>query len=394
MNLRVIASFLVLAVLLLGACDAAMVNGEGPSLGSSSAALGPNPLGVKTETICFSVHNPGDPIPIPITGTRFSQRSLQAVTPRHRVVLLLHGAVETREIFDGGKAGIEIDSSFARRLARAGYVVVTVDRAGYGESPYPRGPGSGWWLSFDSYVEMTHEIITQLREGTYTTRTGTGCGGGPQLGAPASSVILGGHSIAGGEAMLYAARYHDIDALVSLGWNNTGTASIATGFFLSWIVPQFLQGKDYVTFFPPGAAGVSADCVLGLFSQPLAQTAVDPRVVALECANQNLGTAPSGELAGSAALRQANLASLGKVGPTPALLAFADLDTMVAGANNPAGDPDHSGQEVALWQQQCNCDVSSYTQPLAGHAMFFPETMPDLVEHIVAWLAGRGLGPR
>lgn len=134
--------------------------------------------------------------------------------------------------------------------------------------------------------------------------------------------------------------------------------------------------------------------MLGFFSQPLVQTAVAPSVVALECANSNLGTSPSGELRGTMDLRQANLASLGNVGPTPALLAFADLDTMVAGANNPAGDPDFSGQEVALWQQDCNCDVSSYTQPGAGHAMFFHDTMPELVENVASWLASRGLDPR
>jgi pimeloyl-ACP methyl ester carboxylesterase len=364
------------------------------NLESSWMEFGPNPLGVKTETICFSVHRPGDPVAIPITGTRFSKRSFEAVKPTDRVILLLHGGVETRDIFDGGKAGIDDNSSFARRLARRGYLVVTVDRAGYGDSPYVRGPGAGFSLTPDSYVEMTHEIVTQLHHGTYTREVGASCGSGPAVGLASWSVILGGHSIGGGETMLYATRYHDIDGLVVFAWNNTGTASIPTALFVSWIVPQFRQGKDYVTFFPPGASGVSADCVLGFFSQPLAQTAVDPEVVAIECANENLETSPSGELANTAVLRQAVLANLPNVGPTPALLTFADVDTMVAGANNPAGDPDFSGQEVALWQQTCNCDVTTYTQPAAGHAMFYPDTMPDLVAAVVDWLHSRGLHPR
>ncbi|NVB82411.1 MAG: hypothetical protein HOV81_28790, partial [Kofleriaceae bacterium] len=139
---------------------------------------------------------------------------------------------------------------------------------------------------------------------------------------------------------------------------------------------------------------VSSACVLGLFSQPLADTDVDPDLVNLECANANLGTSPSGEMAGTNAIRAANIAALGGVGPTPALLTFGDLDTMVAGANNPAGDPDHSGQEVALWEQSCNCDVSSYTQPGTGHAMFFPNTMPELAQAVLSWLDSRGLDPR
>lgn len=370
------------------------LGGGNETLATSSQEIGTNPLGVKTETICFTVHNPGDPVAIPLTGTRFSQRSFDAQTPEDRVILLLHGAVETREIFDGGKAGIDVDGSFARLLAKEGYVVVTVDRAGYGDSPYVRPPGFGFRLNFNSYVEMTHEIIGQLHAGTYTVKTGESCGTGPQAGVASESVVLGGHSIGGGEVMQYAMRYHDIDGMISFGWTNTGAASIPTGFFLNWIVPQFVQGNDYVTFFPPGPGGVSSDCVLGLFSQPLASTAVDPAVVNLECANANLGRSPSGELAGTNALRAANLASVGGVGSTPALLAYADLDTMVASANNPAGDPDHAGQEVAVWQQSCNCDVSSYIQPGAGHAMFFPDTMPELADAVVSWLASRGLDPR
>ncbi|MDF2694042.1 MAG: Alpha/beta hydrolase family protein [Labilithrix sp.] len=393
------SSFFIIAPLLAIACsnsarDDTASDDSHDDYETTSQAIGANPLGVKTEEICFVVHNPGDPNPISVTGTRFSQRSFAAVKPNNRVLLLSHGAVETREIFDGGKAGIDVGSSFARRLAKQGYMVVTVDRAGYGDSPYVRGPGAGFSLNFNSYVEMTHEIVTQLHAGTYTKKTGSSCGTGPSVGLASTSVILGGHSIGGGESMLYASRYHDIDALISFAWNNTGAASIGTGFFVNWIVPQFQQGKDYVTFFPPGPSGVSDACVLGFFSQPLAQTAVAPVIPPIECANANLGKSPSGELAGTPALRQANLAALGGVGPTPALLTFADLDTMVAGANNPAGDPDHSGQEIALWQQNCNCDVSSYTQPAAGHSMFAHETMPELVDNVVGWLHSRDLGPR
>lgn len=387
-----VALVLALPLLAHGCSDDSMDGDE--TLASRSEEIGTSARGVKTETVCFTVHNPGDPIAIPLTGTRFSSRSFDAVRSDDRVILLLHGAVETREIFDGGKAGIDVDGSFARLLAKHGYVVVTVDRAGYGDSPYVRPPGFGFRLDFNGYVEMTHEIVTQLHAGTYTLKTGDSCGTGPEVGIASESVIVGGHSIGGGEVMQYAMRYHDIDGMISFGWTNTGAASIPTGFFFNWIVPQLLQGNDYVTFFRPGPGDVSSDCVLGLFSQPLADTDVDPTVVNLECANENLGRSPSGELAGTNALRRANLTLVGEVGPTPALLAFADLDTMVAGANNPAGDPDHAGQEIAVWQQQCNCDLSSYTQPRAGHAMFFPNTMPELADAVVSWLAGRGLTSR
>jgi pimeloyl-ACP methyl ester carboxylesterase len=364
-------------------------------LGSVAQESKAFPHGIKTEEVCFSVHNGADPVAIPLTGTRFSKRSFAAQKPEDRVILLLHGAVETREVFDGGKAGKEVDGSIARELAKAGYVVVTVDRAGYGDSPYVRGPGAGLGLNINNYVGMTHEIVTQIHDGTYTVKTGESCGSGPAVGVASESVVLGGHSIGGGEVMLYAARHHDIDGMISFGWTNTGAASIPTGFFVNWIIPQiFGLGRDYVTFFRPGTSGVSDDCVLGLFSQPLAATDVDPAVVNLECANANLGTSPAGEMLGTNLLRSSNLAEVGGVGPTPALLTFADLDTMVASANNPAGDPDHAALEVAHWQANCNCDVSSYIQPGAGHAMFFPNTMPELADAVLDWLDSRGLDPR
>ncbi len=380
-----------LVPLLTGCIDAVTVD---ESLATASQEVKNSANGVKTQTVCFSVHNPGNPAPIAVTGTRFSKRSFNAQKPEDRVLLLLHGAVETREIFDGGKSGAGVDSSLARLLAHEGYIVVTVDRVGYGDSPYS-GPGGGMALNYNGYVEMTHEIISQIHAGSYTVKDGASCGTGPTVDVGSESVVLGGHSIGGAEVMQYATRYHDIDGMISFGWTNTGAASIPTGFFTNWIIPQiFGLHRDYVTFFRPGTSGVSDDCVLGLFSQPLAATDVAPSVVNLECANGNLGTSPAGEMLGTNAIRAANLAGLGAVGATPAFLTFADLDTMVASANNPAGDPDHAALEVAQWEANCNCDVSSYIQPGSGHAMFFPNTMPELADAVLDWLESRGLDPR
>src|SRR5689334_20468812 len=114
-------------------------------LGNASQQEGTNPYGVKSEDICFTAHNAG--ASVALTGTRFSLSAWPSLKPTDRVILLIHGAVETREIFDGGKAGVGVDGSFARELAKAGYIVVTVDRAGYGESPYS-GPGGGLALSY------------------------------------------------------------------------------------------------------------------------------------------------------------------------------------------------------------------------------------------------------
>src|SRR4051794_15259321 len=176
-----------LVPLLTGCTDAVAVD---ESLASTSQEVENSANGIKTQTVCFTVHNPGDPVAVPVTGTRFSQYSFAAQHPQDRVLLLLHGAVETREIFDGGKAGVDVDGSFARLLAHEGYIVVTVDRVGYGDSPYA---GSARALNFNGYVEMTHEIITQIHDGTYTIKDGESCGSGPTVDVGSESVVLGGH---------------------------------------------------------------------------------------------------------------------------------------------------------------------------------------------------------
>lgn len=352
-------------------------------LAASASEEGTNPLGVKAETVCFTVHNPGDPTPIAVTGTRYHHNHHTSET---RVILLLHGASETRTFFDGGFAGIDENSSFVRELARAGYVVITWDRPGYGESPYH---GSGFALNFNSYVEMTHEIIGQIHDGTYLTTDGT-CPSGTPIEFGSSSVLLGGHSNGAGEAMVYATRYHDIDALIPIAWNNQAPSSTGTDLFLSWAVPNIQMGHDYVTFYPPGASGVSDACIDALFWLP----GVDPEVPPIECANEHLETTPSGEFASVTALRNAVTAGISNVGPTPVLLAFAEFDRLVTGAHNDTGDPDSSGQEVTMWEQQCNCDVSAYTQPDAGHALVLHLTMPDLAGAIGDWLESRGLEAR
>ena len=57
---------------------------------------------------------------------------------------------------------------FAAELAyHSDTAVFTVDRLGYAESPYDRGPGSGFQLTPDTSVETTHETIAQIRGGSY-----------------------------------------------------------------------------------------------------------------------------------------------------------------------------------------------------------------------------------
>jgi pimeloyl-ACP methyl ester carboxylesterase len=347
---------------------------------------------VFTDTVCFSVHNPGDPVQIPITGTRY-YRDHAAAQGHARAILLLHGAAGDRFVWDGGVAGPEAAPSVAGELARAGYLVVAVDRAGYGRSPYVRGPGAGFTLTPDSFVEMTHDLVTQIKAGSYTTTDG-GCPSGEPVEAGSKSVILLGHSAAGAETMVYAGTYHDIDAAIPLAWSSAGASSVVLQNFFGWVLPQVLAGEDYPTFFPPGPGGISEGCLTGFFYAP----GVDPAIANTECANENLKTTPAGEFLAGPGLDVEIRNLMPNVGPTPVLLVFAQFDALFTGPDFPAvqngTEPDVVTPEIAYWQQNCACDVSLYIQPDAGHMLLFHRSAPEMTQAVVDWLKSRGLASR
>jgi pimeloyl-ACP methyl ester carboxylesterase len=346
---------------------------------------------VFVETVCFSAHNPGDPAAIPITGTRY-YRDQAAARGHARAILLLHGAAGDRFVWDGGVAGPEAAPSVARQLARAGYLVITVDRAGYGASPYVRGPGAGFTLTPDGYVEIAHELVTQIKAGGYTTTDGS-CPSGEPVTAGSESVILLGHSAAGAETMLYAGRHHDIDTAIPLAWSSTGVASTVLRAFFGWILPQIVGGNDYPTFVPPGPGEISEECLLAFFYGPGA----DPAVANTECANENLRTTPAGEFLTGPALDEEIRTAIPNVGPTPVLLVFAQFDALFTGPDyrGPDGtDPDLVTPEIEYWKQNCGCDVSAYTQRDSGHAMMLHRSAPEMTQAVVDWLKSRGLGSR
>jgi pimeloyl-ACP methyl ester carboxylesterase len=359
--------------------------------GSNAHADAPSPRHVFVDTACFSVHNPGDPVPIPITGTRF-YRDQAAAHGHARAILLLHGAGEDRFSWDGGVAGPEAAPSVARQLARAGYLVIAVDRAGYGQSPYDRGPGAGFTLTPQNYVEMAHELVTQIKAGSYTTTDG-GCPSGEPVEAGSASVILMGHSVGGAETMLYAGTYHDIDAAIPLAWANTGASSTLLRLFFGSVLPQVAAGNDYVTLFPPGPGAISEDCLLVNFYGPGA----DPDVANTQCANDNLKATPAAEFLTGPALQEQIRAVIPNVGPTPVLLVFAQFDPLFPGPDyrGPQGtDPDLVTPEIAFWQQNCGCDISTYTQHDSGHGMLWHHSTPDMTQAVIDWLQSRGLGSK
>src|SRR5216683_1722704 len=173
-----------------------------------------------------------------VTGTLFHRGRYNSAS---KVILLNHGTASNRGFWDGGAAG-DASPQITRLLARAGYVVITYDRLGFGQSVYAGDPRT---LTQFNSVLMMHQGITQVRTGTFTRprapeddQPAAACPTGTQARFGMPTVILGGHSSGGVQALNYATRYHDIAAVIV--FNSAGpTTSPAANDVMSRVVgPQ------------------------------------------------------------------------------------------------------------------------------------------------------------
>ena len=129
----------------------------------------------------------------------------------------------------------------------------------------------------------------------------------------------------------YATRHHDIDGIIPLSWSNQPQLSaVFQSLVFDVLVPQLAAGKDYVEFFLDGADGYSEFCERFLFYAPgMRDDALEQLCGPVYYAETAFPT-PSGEAA-LPALQTNTVATIGNVGPTPALLVFSDRDAAFPG---------------------------------------------------------------
>jgi pimeloyl-ACP methyl ester carboxylesterase len=333
---------------------------------------------ITAADVCFGVNNIGDPIPSTVRGTLF--RSTKSSRSRSTALLLQHGAVSERSAWSGGAPAVEGTHDTARSLAKGGYAVFAIDRLGYGESRYERPPGSGLRLTPDGYIEMTHQMVGQIRAGSYTD-----CGG-EAASRGAARVVLSGFSSGAAIVEGYATRYHDIDGIIPMAFSNQPQLSAAFQEIVGVLVPQFAGGKDYVEFFLDGGDGYSESCERAFFYLPGLRDDALEQLCGLDYYAETAWPTPSGEGVNLPALQANTVATIGYVGPTPALLVFSDRDALFPGAKHRGTDPDVVTPEIAMWRNGCNCEVSVYFQPNAGHVGLFHRTSEQLTDRILEWL--------
>jgi pimeloyl-ACP methyl ester carboxylesterase len=338
---------------------------------------------VERVQVCFAVHVPGNPTAFTVTGTLFRPDRLRSSTT---ALLLQHGLVTERSKWDGSEPIVDDVSSFARQVAAARYAVFTVDRLGYGRSVYPN---SGFDLTPEAYVQMTHEMVTQIRSGTYKT-TRSSCSSGRQASFGHSKVVVGGFSAGAGTAEQYATRHDDVHGVIALVWSNQGFGSTFFEIINTVVVPQLQEGKDYIALFPPEADGFSELCERALLFPP----GMRRDVVRDVCGRYALAPdrlSPSGEAAGG--VQEEVIANVGNV-DVPVLLMFADHDEFLPSATfrgRSGQELDVVTSEIALWENGCNCDVTVRTARDAGHDLLTARSVPQQAEDVIDWLRDQDL---
>jgi pimeloyl-ACP methyl ester carboxylesterase len=338
---------------------------------------------VKTETVCFTAHNGVDPVPVTITGTLFHKGVYK---PSSKVIIAVHGFVNDRRIWDGGSFDPVLEESYARALANAGYVVITYDRLGYGQSPYLNDPGAGFTITLDNQLGILKEIIAQIKDGSYKEGYKEGmCSSGTSAGIRfKKDPILIGHS--GGASLIesYAGLYHDVSAIIPMAYSSVGlNDEFMTDIINGWIVPEigtYPNLKDYVTMFPPNPEGhVSEKCVDYFFDKSGAYKSIYNNY----CANQNLIPSPSGEYLSAFEFwgkTHDRIKTIEK--KLPVLLVFADNDRLFG---------DTQSLEVEYWRQNCNCDLSIIEQTKSGHMLMLHKSNKAAISAIIDWLGSHGL---
>lgn len=149
-------------------------------------------------------------------GHLTAPRAVLAAPGRPAVTLYLHGSIL-------GEAAWRLRSvpgyDTTSELARTGHASVTIDQLGYGASDAPAGFG----ICGGSMADMAHQVIGQLRAGTYSLADAGIAPATPRFGR----VALLGFSYGGHVAETEAYSFGDVDALVVESWSDHPGAQFA-----------------------------------------------------------------------------------------------------------------------------------------------------------------------
>jgi pimeloyl-ACP methyl ester carboxylesterase len=252
---------------------------------------------------------------------------------------------------------------FVTPQARDGHVSVIVDRLGYDESPGP----DGYSICFGSQADMAHQVVEQLRAGTYSAS-----GMAP---APFRRLALAGHSVGGLAGELAAYSFGGIDAFLLLSWADQGFSSYITTETVESGAVCARGGEEAHPGGPRGYAyvGQTADDFRTVFAD------YDERVFerALELRNRD----PCGDIGSLATATQLNQRRVGDI-DVPVFMLHG-LDDVVF------EDPRAAGAE----QERLYAGAPEITHVYperTGHEFTLGRTAPEIRAVIARWLRRHG----
>jgi pimeloyl-ACP methyl ester carboxylesterase len=248
----------------------------------------------------------------------------------------------------------------AAQMARLGQVSLTVDELGYGASGRP---ANGNLTCQGAEADVTHQIVQQLRHGTYTYASGTG------HSLSFSKVALAGHDVGGQVAEIEAYSYADIDGLVLVTWADQG--------FTPWIIErETVAANDWCTSSADGYVHfVSSEEYRTLLFQD-AEPAVVAATDALRNPNPcgNIRSQPTGIVADTARVAQITV---------PVLVVYGDKDTLIWS---------RQGEEQQASNFRGSSDTTTAFIPDASHFPMFERTAPTFRQLLASWLDTRITG--
>lgn len=337
-------------------------------LGLLWAAGAAQAASLRVETVCFSVHNGTDARASTLFGQRYTVGRVSARTP---AIVLVHGVASSTANWDFTRR-----VSVARRLARAGYAVISYDRLGFARSRY-RGTGAS--ITTPNQRAMLHEVVRSVRRGSYALGRRSSCAR-TRRAAPGASrrVVIVGHSAGGAIVEGYPGIYHDVDAMVQADWSDFPPLSGAPAPAAPPEVgTQLAAGKDYIAFFANRQECESFnEYTPGAFAG----------VMRIACNPRDFVLTPAGEFLGFEQLRAQNRDAIKHTGRIPVLLTWGDHDYIFP--------PDSAAADLKYWVDSCGgCDVTATFYPRTGHLFMAHRSLGDWIRDVTAWLASRGVTP-
>lgn len=254
---------------------------------------------------------------------------------------------------------------YANELAALGHTSLILDRLGYDRSGHPDGNE----VCLGAHADAAHQIIGQLRKGSYSVS-----GGSP---VTFSKVALAGHSAGGAIAQVEAYSYKDIDALAVLAYADLGGSPRAPREFSQVAAVCARGGVKAEPSDPKSPAGYAY----------FGQTETDFKEIMFHQASEAVVAAatklrnpdPCGDSASFPAAIATSQSMVDEIS-VPVLLVYASDDELFPASS--AGP-----RQRDLYKSS---DVTLETIQDAGHALTLEQTAPRFRKVVSDWLKARG----